>query len=268
MLGAVLEPPVTTPDLVRDLRALGVRPGEVLLVHTSLRALSGPRSMVVGGAVAVVDALVNALGEAGTVVMPTFSSYLSDPSRWTHPPAPTSWWPAVRMHLPPYRPDATPTHGVGTVPEVFRKMTSVLRSHHPQASFAAHGPSAPEVLEPHPLEDALGDGSPLGRLHRMDARVLMLGAPWRSCTAFHLGELRATPEPTRVHQGAPILDGGRRRWAEWSEPNLTVDGFGAVGEAFEGAGHVVTGSVGRATARLFAIRAAVDCARELLPRVR
>jgi aminoglycoside 3-N-acetyltransferase len=264
----MLEPPITARRIAADLRALGLRRGDAVLVHSSLRSLSGPRSMVVGGAVGVIDALLDALGPAGTLIMPTFSSYLSEPSHWTQPPAPPDWWPIVRAHLPPYRRDATPSQGVGVVPEVFRAMAGVVRSAHPQASFSAHGPHAREIVEPHPLADPLGEGSPLGRLHAMDARVLMLGAPWRGCTAFHLGELRAGLAPTSVRQGAPVQEGSSAKWVEWSEPLVSVDGFGPVGDAFERSRAVASGMVGRAHTRLFSVRAAVDFAEQRLPAVR
>lgn len=66
--------PVTGPlqtraSLAAALRDLGVRPGETLLAHTSLSSLG----WVCGGAVALVQALLDALGEDGTLTVPTHS---------------------------------------------------------------------------------------------------------------------------------------------------------------------------------------------------
>jgi aminoglycoside 3-N-acetyltransferase len=80
--GAASQLPATVPSLVDDLHTLGVTPGALLLVHSSLSRLG----YVAGGAPAVVQALLNAVGPAGTIVMPAFSSDLSDPSRWIAPP--------------------------------------------------------------------------------------------------------------------------------------------------------------------------------------
>ncbi|HES57920.1 MAG TPA: aminoglycoside N(3)-acetyltransferase, partial [Firmicutes bacterium] len=54
--------PVTREWLVRDLRALGVRPGMLLMVHASLSGLG----WVIGGVVTVMDALRDAAGDDGT----------------------------------------------------------------------------------------------------------------------------------------------------------------------------------------------------------
>ena len=56
--------------LVADLRALGVRRGQHLLVHSSLRSI-GP---VEGGVDAVLGALCEVAGPAATIVVPTHTS--------------------------------------------------------------------------------------------------------------------------------------------------------------------------------------------------
>ncbi len=87
--------PATIESLQTDLRALGVRPGMVVLVHSSLSAMG----WVCGGSVAVVTALQKVLGSTGTLVMPAHSSGLSEPSKWEGPPVPESWWPVIREDL-------------------------------------------------------------------------------------------------------------------------------------------------------------------------
>ena len=78
--------PRTRRSLAADLRRLGLEPGSVVLAHSSLSSLG----WVCGGSVAVVQALMDALAESGTVVMPTHSSDYSDPGKWEHPPVPKS----------------------------------------------------------------------------------------------------------------------------------------------------------------------------------
>ena len=74
----------TVDSLQTDFKALGIETGMVLLVHSSLSALG----WVCGGAVAVIIALQKVLGETGTLVMPTHSTDLSDPSQWENPSVP------------------------------------------------------------------------------------------------------------------------------------------------------------------------------------
>ena len=76
--------PATISTLSKDLRALGIREGGTLLVHSSLSAIG----WVAGREHAVVLALQEVLGDEGTLVMPSHSSSLSDPPSGPIPPCP------------------------------------------------------------------------------------------------------------------------------------------------------------------------------------
>ncbi|MGA4842697.1 aminoglycoside N(3)-acetyltransferase [Streptomyces sp. G45] len=260
-------PPVTGPlctraTLAAELRALGVSRGEILLVHSSLSSLG----WVCGGAEAVVRALLDALGEDGTLVVPTQSGDNSDPAEWTDPPVPQEWWPDIRAWLPAYDPRTTRTRGVGVIPETVRTWPGAVRSAHPQTSFAAIGPRAAELMDGHALDCRLGERSPLAHLERAGARVLLLGAGFASCTAFHLAEYRG-PAPL-VENSFAVLTGGGRRWMTVREPAISEDRFADLGADFEKERPVVRGSVGAATARVFALPEAVAYAETWLPRHR
>ena len=81
--------------------------------------------------------LEEVIGDEGTLVMPAHSSDLSDPSIWKNPAVPESWWEMIKENMPDFEPDLTPTRQMGAIPECFRKQSGVLRSNHPQVSFAA-----------------------------------------------------------------------------------------------------------------------------------
>ena len=53
-----------------------------MIAHSSLSSLG----WVCVGSVAVVQALMDAVTESGTLVMPTHSAEYSDPGMWEHPP--------------------------------------------------------------------------------------------------------------------------------------------------------------------------------------
>ncbi|MFE1913029.1 aminoglycoside N(3)-acetyltransferase [Streptomyces anandii] len=252
-------PPPTGPLVTRDtisgaLRELGVRPGEILLAHSSLSSLG----WVCGGPVAVVQGLLDALGPDGTLVVPTQSGDLSDPALWSSPPVPEEWWETIRASMPVYDPLTTPSRGVGVIPETVRTWPGALRSAHPHTSFAALGPRAAEIVENHAPDCRLGERSPLARLEALGARVLLLGAGYDTCTSFHLAEYRI-PGPL-VGVGRPGPDG----WEVLTEVSITSERFDELGHDFERDRPVARGRVGAAGARLFPVADAVAYAERWL----
>lgn len=248
--------PVTIDSIVADLRALGIEPGETLFVHASQSAIG----WVCGGPQAVCEALQRAVTERGTVVVPTFCGQNSDPADWEQPPIPDAWEEVVLANRPAYRPEVTPSHGVGSVPEVFRQYPGSVRSRHPIYPFAAWGAAADAIVAEHSYEDGLGEGSPLAELYDRDARVLMLGTDHSTNTSLHLAEYRAEYPAGRTVTDVPILRDGQRVRIEIEEQETSTDDFPDVGAAFEAEHEVVAGTVGAADATVLDQPALVDFA--------
>jgi aminoglycoside 3-N-acetyltransferase len=209
----------------------------------------------------VIQALEETLGDEGTLVMPTHSGDLSDPSAWRNPPAPENWWETIRKEMPAYEPDLTPTRSMGAIAETFRKQKGTLRSLHPQVSFSARGKDAEKITLNHDLDYSLGEGSPLARVYDLAGYVLLLGVPHAKNTSLHLAEYRANyPWKKVVRNYAPILVGGKRRWVEFKDINGWALDFDAIGDEFDKKGSgIVRGSVGQSdTVRLMRQRALVD----------
>ncbi|NGM84453.1 AAC(3) family N-acetyltransferase [Paenibacillus sp. 7124] len=258
---------ITVRTLAEDFRRLGLREGLTVLLHSSFKSLG---EWVAGGPAAVILALEEALGEDGTLIMPTHSTDLTDPSGWINPPVPKEWWDSIREEMPPYDPGLTLPRGMGIIPETFRKQTGVRRSGHPLYSFAAWGKHADTVTAGHELPYGLGDGSPLRRLYDLDGMVLMLGVGHLNNTSMHLAEYRsAYREKKEIEACALITENGARRWARFPDLEWNSDDFGRIGEDFEReTGEVRQSLVAAAPARLMSQRAVVDYAVRWLERSR
>ncbi|WP_436932741.1 aminoglycoside N(3)-acetyltransferase [Halosimplex halobium] len=255
-----VDEPVTVSTLVDDLRDLGVERGETLLVHSSLSALG----WVCGDAQAVVDALRAVVTDSGTLVMPAHTGQYTDPEAWSNPPVPDDWIETIRAERPPFRPESTPTRGMGAVAECFRGYPDTVRSRHPTVSFAAWGADAEAVVADHAYDEGLGDGSPLAEVYDRDGTVLLLGTDYETNTSVHLAEYRAAFPKDRATNEAPVVEDGDAVRVEYEDIETDTSDFAELGADFEDERPeaVERGTVGAAEARLVDQPALVDYAVE------
>ena len=224
---------VLKQDILDALQAVGVKPGQAVMVHTSLSSLG----FVCGGAQTVVQALTEAVGEDGTLMMPTQSWKNLDPTTGVHWEEPEEWWQIIRDNWPAYDKRVTPTNTMGAVAEMFRTWPGALRSGHPARSVAAWGRYAEYLTKDHDLSNIFGEGSPIGKLYELDGYVLLIGVGYGKNTSIHLADVRAEyPGKHNCTEHSAILENGQRVWKAYD--TLAVDGedFEQIGEAFEAAG--------------------------------
>ncbi len=249
--------PVTTKEVSIALANLGVRGGDVLVVHSSLSAIG----WVVGGPQAILDALVGSVGPAGTVTMPAHSGGLSEPSNWQNPAVPSEWWDTIRSEMSPFDVHLTPLREMGAVAEAFHRMPGTLRSNHPTVSHLARGPLAERITARHQLEYGLGEASPLGRLYEVNAKIVLIGVDHDNNTSLHLAENRADWQGREVrHQGSPVIRDGLRQWVTYDELDPDTDDFIDVGRAHAAAHEERVVTLGAGLVRCIDMRSLVDFA--------
>jgi aminoglycoside 3-N-acetyltransferase len=256
---------VDRAGLLSQLRQLGVRHGDVLLVQASFSSI-GP---VAGGVAAVVRALLDAVGEGvGTLVAYTATPENSLTSR-AHRQA-TAGLDAgalarYRAAMPAFDPATTPASPiVGVLAEAIRRTPGALRSGHPQTSFTAIGPCAEKITSGHALASHLGEESPLGRLYELGASALLVGIPSWLLTPYHLADCRAPDAPRFRYSCVVPGEDGRPGWVSFDGVALDDQHFPELGDAVRRVVPFAEGRVGRAESFLVPIVPAVDAATEVL----
>lgn len=236
-MGMMEKRELSIDEVAGQLRALGVREGGVLLVHTSFRAVRP----VQGGPRGLIEAIRAALGPGGTLVMP---SWTGDDDA-TFDPASTR-----------------AAEDLGVVADTFWRMPGVARSDHPFA-FAAAGPRAAEITsDPLPLPPHIPE-SPVGRVHDLDGQVLLLGVNHDADTTLHLAELLAGV-PYRQPKFITVMQHGRAVRIDYGENDHCGERFQLADTWLRERGLQAEGRVGHADARLIRARDVVGVALEHL----
>lgn len=221
---------VIKDDIIRALKKVGVCLGQTVMVHTSLSSLG----FVCSGAQVIIEALLECVGEEGTIMMPTQSWKNLDPEAGVHWEEPEQWWQIIRDNWPAYDKEITPTNTMGAVAEMFRGWPGTLRSAHPARSVSAYGKYAQYLTQNHDLSNIFGDGSPIGKLYELDGYVLLIGVGYDKNTSLHLADVRAEyPGKHLSTEHSAIMVNGKREWVAYD--TLYVDGedFEQIGTAFE-----------------------------------
>ena len=154
-------------ELTALLTRLGVRAGDVVMVHSAFDQFEGFR----GSLADAIRSLQESVGPTGSVLMPTlpFSGSAVEYARRQ---------PVVDVRRTPSR--------MGLMTEIFRRLPGVSRSLHPTHPVAGCGPAAADLLASHRTASTpCGAGSPYEKLVGADAKILLLGVDVTSMTFFH-----------------------------------------------------------------------------------
>lgn len=251
---------ITESEITTQLAHLGLRKGMVVEVHSSLKSLG----YVVSGASAVVNALLASVGEEGTIVMPAQDCYNTEPLNWCNPPVELRLVEKIRDNTVGFDIYTSGLHQMGAIADDLRARKNTYHSYHPSCGFMANGALAKELMSNQPINFALGEKSPLGKMYDLDnAYILLMGVDYDSATGMHLGEYLSERRKIRLEGGAVKKDGATL-WKKYLEIDLDSDEFVEVGKRLEKAKLVKIGKVGEAKCKLVKFKDAVDFTKEYL----
>lgn len=244
---------VAKEEIKKGLRKLGLRRGDVVGVHSSLSSFGH----VVGGADAVIDALLEVVGKEGTIVMPTHSSNLEKVELSPKEKAAGVSW---LFKILPYDPKETPCT-TGIIPETFRKRPGVIRSRHPSLSIAAIGLKAKEIT-------SAGDGRSLAGwkvVYELDGYVLLIGVDLGVCTAMHLAESMVQfPKHILEKITPPKWFVEKYPEEDWEWDVGPYPDFAKLEPMCEAHGIMKATTIGRATVKLLRLRELIELYTEAL----
>ncbi|HEY5118445.1 MAG TPA: AAC(3) family N-acetyltransferase [Anaerolineales bacterium] len=213
---------ISISRLTQQLLALGVPPGNTLLVHCAFSKVHP----VEDGPLGLISALQAALGPDGTLVMPSMTD---DDDH-------------------PFDLAKTPCRGMGIAADTFWRMPGVLRSDSPHA-FAARGPMASRITASHPADIPHGLDSPVGRVYDLDGWVLLLGVGHTEDTTIHLAEFLAGVRYRRKKSLIRLVNGCPAR-LDYAEIDHCCENFAKMDTWLDARKLQTRESIGYAAARL------------------
>jgi aminoglycoside 3-N-acetyltransferase len=152
-------------DVEDGLHELEIKKGDTLLVHSSLKSFGS----VSGGQKTVINAILNVIGEEGTLIVPTLTGKRED----------------SRDDPPIFDVRITPCW-TGIIPETVRNMEKTVRSYHPTHSVAAVGYYKKLITSQHESSYSPCDkNSPYFKLSKLNGYILLLGVDQESNTCIH-----------------------------------------------------------------------------------
>lgn len=241
---------VTKNDIRDAVLTAGVRPGDMVLVHSSFKSL-GP---VDGGAETVIAGFLDVIGPEGTLVLPTFTQkdFANAYETW---------------HI--NKPSDT-----GYLTEYFRTRPGSCRSDQATHSVAACGAKARWLTQTHghthKLFGNMGDtpfsaDSPWEKMYQENAKILMLGVTPRYTTFRHYVEYNFINDCLARIEGTPVYDAMKAELWQWCKPGTWphVDNMWVCAQ-MEKQGKVRTSQCGNAAFTCYDTKDFVDTTRHYL----
>lgn len=236
----------TRDDLKNDLRRMGFKGDETVIIHSSLKSIGEVEDRADG----ILDALEEFFAD-GLLVFPSMTYSL------------------VNDKQPVFSVRDTPCC-VSALPEIFRHRPGVIRSLHPTHAVAAIGKDAAEFVSGHEKFDSPAHPeSPWGKLYKRSAKILFVGTKTIHCNTFLHGVEEWLPVPgmlTEEHQPLVVYDYDGKRIEVPSRRHVGSHSkwYNLMQPAFREAGALTEGRFGDAQVFVVDARMAGDIVYELL----
>lgn len=148
---------ITKERLLQDLKSIGIETGDSVLVHSSLSKIG----YVSEGPKAVVEALLESVGETGNILMPN------------SPNAGLQLHYIQNLKTFDVKNDAS---ALGSITEYFRKLPNAIRSVHPTEPVSCLGPDAEYFTQSHFGNlTPYNENSPFYRISERGGKILYIG---------------------------------------------------------------------------------------------
>lgn len=254
-------------QLADGFRALGVSPGDTVMLHASVRAVGD----LAEGPDQIHLALKDALTPDGTLIMYAgCPRYYDEVGRGNLTIEEER---EVLDKLPPFDPEtARSARDHGVLVEFLRTFPGSRVNRH-VTRFVVWGARAEYLISQQPWDYALGRGSALDRFVEVDGRILMLGADHDTVTFLHFAEhIVDIPDKRIARYQVPVVEDGRRVWraqeevdsSEGAHANWPDRFFAKIVDAYLAREGNAGARVGKAPSHLFAARGLLDFALPLM----
>jgi aminoglycoside 3-N-acetyltransferase len=161
---------ITQEILIQDLKRAGIKLGDILVVHSSLKSIGH----VVGGVMTVINSLRQSIGMQGAVLFPclTFDGSVTQ-----------------YLHTVDTVDLGTCSIKTGAIPAAAWQTPNAYRSIHPTHAVAGFGEKAGILLRQEQSgQGPCGTDSPFYRAAMAGGKILMIGVSLDTCTLLHCVE--------------------------------------------------------------------------------
>ena len=149
-------------DFIDQLHSLGLNSGDVILMHSSMKALKTEKTPL-----EFIEDILSVIGSEGTLLVPALS------------------YNNVNRDNPHFKVRETEPC-IGLIPRTFFHKSGVIRSLHPTHSVCAFGKRAVELCSDHDLDETpVGSHSPFRKIVDCNGKLLFIGDILKACTFMH-----------------------------------------------------------------------------------